>query len=323
MSGPDGHDSGSRTWPDFVRLAASTPPRLAVPRVADLAPLSLSGRQAFTRTVERFAAAGVQTAEIDISPLLEAAKLLYDGALVAERYAAVGPFIARHRQDVDPSVATIILKAAHIAAYQLVIHQAVVEENKVVAASVLKGFDALLLPTAPELPDIAAVQGDPLGVNRHVGTYTNFVNVLDMAAIAIPAEELEEGPFGVSIVTQAFGDQVALDLAALLLEEPAPPPNVDSARYLLLPPAPNDPQLRQQLAAQGARALGEHRTAPAVSAGAPRQPRGNIETPEIAELWTISLGGLSRLLADRPTPIALFQVLLDNGSTALQLKTQS
>ncbi|MFJ9821028.1 allophanate hydrolase [Streptomyces sp. NPDC101151] len=319
MSGPDSHDPASRAWPDFVRLAASTPPHLAVPRAADLAPLSPPGRRAFARTVERFTTAGAQTTEIDISPFLDAAKLLYDGALVAERYAAVGEFIAGHRQDVDPSVAAIILEAAHIAAHQLATHQGVVEETKVIAAAALKGCDALLLPTAPELPEVTAVQQDPLGINRHIGTYTNFVNVLDMAALAVPADELEEGPFGVSIITHAFGDQIALDLAALLLREPPPPPYVDTARYLLLPPVTPDPRLRQQLVVQGARLLGEHRSASAISEGTPVQLQKSGTTPETTELWAISLGGLSRLLTDHPGPIVLSTVSLNDGSTALHL----
>jgi allophanate hydrolase len=85
--------------------------------------------------------------------------------------------------------------------------------TRVTAAEILAGCDALLLPTAPRLPSIAEVAADPLGVNRELGTYTNFVNLLDMAAIAVPAGRADGNPFGVSVITRAFDDRVAYDIA--------------------------------------------------------------------------------------------------------------
>lgn len=112
MTGPDDGDPRSRAWPDDVRLAAPSRPRIAVPREEDLAPLSDGGRAAFAAAVKQVEAAGATTAVVDVSPLLLAARLLYDGALVAERYAAVGEFIAGDPSAADPTVAGIILGAA-------------------------------------------------------------------------------------------------------------------------------------------------------------------------------------------------------------------
>ncbi|MFD4551892.1 allophanate hydrolase [Streptomyces sp. NPDC058466] len=321
MAGPDAHDPGSRAWPDLVRLAAPQPARLAVPRDGDLSPLSAAARSAFDAAVETFNAAGVQTTVIDASPFLEAAKLLYDGALVAERYAAVGEFISRHRDDVDPSVATIILDAGHIAAHQLVSHQAAVEESKAIAAAALSGHDALLLPTAPEHPSIAAVRHDPLGTNRHLGKYTNFVNVLDMAALAVPAGEADGGPFGVSVVTRAFDDQIALDLAALLLNEPAPPPYGDTTVHVMVPSTHPHSTLREQLIAHGGRLLQEGQRPPGAATAQSRRTahRESARPPTDADHWAVSIGGLGRLLVDLPMRATLEHVPWPDGSPAVFL----
>jgi allophanate hydrolase len=81
----------------------------------------------------------------------------------------------------------------------------------------------LVLPTAPRQPTLAEVAADPLAVNRELGAFTNFVNLLDLSAIAIPAGECDGGQFGISLVGPAFADQVLADLAAELLDEPPPP----------------------------------------------------------------------------------------------------
>src|SRR5262249_45327710 len=109
IAGPDVADPGSRAWPVSGRLAAGPQPAVAVPAVDGLAPLSPPARTAFRAAVD--AMPGVRVSEVDISALLEAAKLLYDGALVAERFAAVGEFIAAHQDEADPTVAGIILAA--------------------------------------------------------------------------------------------------------------------------------------------------------------------------------------------------------------------
>ncbi|MFD7708659.1 amidase family protein [Streptomyces sp. NPDC059786] len=180
----------SRTWPDAVRLAAPQRPRIALPRDEDLAPLSDEARAAFHTAAGQLRETGAETSIIDVSPLLEAARLVYDGALVAERYAAVGEFIARDPEAADPTVAGIILAAAALPAHALATDQERLDHFRTAAAGLLSGFDALLLPTTTDHPTIAAVQADPVGINKRLGTYTNFVNLLDMAAVAVPGVHL-------------------------------------------------------------------------------------------------------------------------------------
>ncbi|MBO9553048.1 allophanate hydrolase [Cellulomonas sp.] len=208
---------GARTWPVDVRLGLRAAPVVAVPRVADLAPLSPGWRTAFASAVAAVSATGASVRVVDVSPMLDAARLLYDGAILAERYDAVGPFLAAGPADADSTVASIILAGAAIPAAEYVADRARLDAARAAALAALDGCDLLLLPTTTEHPTIAAVQADPVGINRRLGTYTNFVNLLDLAAVAVPAGEADGGPFGVTVVSRAFDDQLALDLAARLL----------------------------------------------------------------------------------------------------------
>ncbi|RKE23526.1 allophanate hydrolase [Streptomyces sp. TLI_171] len=333
MIGPDPADPRSRTWPDAVRLAAPQRPRVALPRDEDLAPLSDEARAAFHAAAGRLRDTGAETVVTDVSPLLECARLLYDGALVAERHAAVGEFIARHPEAADPVVAGIISAAGTLPAHALAADQERLDHFRAAAARLLAGFDALLLPTTTEHPTIAAVRADPVGINKRLGTYTNFVNLLDLAAVAVPAGEADGSPFGISIITRAFDDQTGLDLAARLLGEagesagraraPLPGTGVDLAVFGA---HRHGQPLNHQLTGLGARYAGDVRTAAAYRLTAlatePPKPgvirvgadRGGAIT---GERWTLSPAALGRFLAELPAPMSLGRIQLDDGSWVL------
>ncbi|WP_431773920.1 allophanate hydrolase [Streptomyces cucumeris] len=331
MTGPDEADPRGRAWPDDVRLSAPPNPRIAVPRDEDLAPLSDQARAAFHETVKRLEHAGAHTAVIDVSPLLEAAKLLYDGALVAERYAAVGDFIAQDPTAADPTVGAIILAAAGLPAHALVDDLERLDGYRAAARRILSGFDALLLPTTTGHPDIAAVQADPVAINARLGTYTNFVNLLDLAAVAAPAGEADGSPFGVSVITRAFEDQVAIDIAALLTAEQAPVPYPANGVDLAVFGAHLRHQpLNHQLTDAGARFRGEIRTAPAhrliaLDTTPPKPGLLRVPPPDGAaitgERWTLSPTALGHFLAALPAPMFLGRLELADGSWVLGFHT--
>ncbi|NKI45315.1 allophanate hydrolase [Streptomyces physcomitrii] len=327
MTGPDEGDPRSRDWPAGVRLAAPARPRLAVPRAADLAPLSPGARAAFATALDRLAAAGARTEVLDVSPLLEAARLLYEGALVAERYAAVGEFLEGRPADADPTVAKIVLAAASIPAAALAADQERLDIFRARAGRLLDGFDALVLPTTTGHPSLAEVAADPVGVNSRLGTYTNFVNLLDMAAVAVPAGEADGTPFGVSVISRAFEDQAALDIAALLTGERSAPPYPGTGTDLAVFGAHLRGQpLNPQLTALGARFAGELRTAPdyrlfALGTVPPKPGLVRVAPGKGAALtgerWTLSPAALGRFLAELPPPMALGRIRLDDGSWVL------
>ncbi len=140
-----------REWPSDVRLAAPPSPVVAVPN--ELPELDREWRAAFDAAVGRLTDAGARIVTVDIAPFLAAAKLLYDGALVSERYAAVGEFIDAHPDAaLDPTVRRIISAARDIPAHRLVRDRREVNRLRAVAMAALDGVDALVVPTAPMHP---------------------------------------------------------------------------------------------------------------------------------------------------------------------------
>jgi allophanate hydrolase len=153
--------------------------------------------------------------EIDFTPFQRAAELLYSGPFVAERYAAVGAFVAsRPESDLDPTVRSIILGGAKYSAVDLLNAEYELQALRAKVNRIFEGIDALLLPTAPTIYRIEEVRRDPVQLNSRLGFYTNFVNLLDLCAVAMPAGAREDGlPFGVTIMAPAFSDAKLLRLA--------------------------------------------------------------------------------------------------------------
>lgn len=324
MSGPTPLDPGSRSWPSTVRLAAPPAPSVAVPREEDLAPLSGQARAAFAAIVSELADQGARIGEIDLRPFLDTATLLYDGALVAERYAAYGEFIEAHPGSADPTVATIALGAKHIGGPAFVRDQQRVLAMRARTMASLAGFDAMLLPTAPTHPSIDAVQADPIGVNSLLGTYTNFVNLLDMAAVAVPAGAADGGRFGVSLIVRAFDDQVGIDIAAKLTEEkhPVEPYPTGGVPLVVFGAHLTGQPLNHQLVDAGARLIGPVTTSPSYRMYAlpgPIPKPAVVRTPAgtgvglLGELWQVAPARLGEFLSDLPTPMTLGKVELSDG----------
>ena len=321
MVGLSSSDPSGRAWPADVPLALRAAPVVAIPRDEDLAPLSPSWRDAFAAAVEAVRATGARTVEVDVSPMLTAARLLYEGAIVAERYEAVGEFLASSPPDADPTVAAIIAAGRAVSAADYVADRATLAAATAQTLEILDGADLLLLPTTTEHPTIAAVQADPVAINRRLGTYTNFVNMVDLAAVAIPSGEVDGGPFGVTVLARAFEDQRAIDLAARLLGGGGEL-IVDGGVDLLVVGAHLRGQpLNPELEALGARFVGSVRTSAAYRLVAldttPRKP-GLVRTgdgaPIAGEVWRVSSGALGRFLAALPAPMSLGRVELEDGT---------
>jgi len=222
MAGPDGVDAlAARAVPVVDPAPAS--PVLAVPRAADLDALAPLWRSAFDTTVTALRAAGWTLREVDLTPFLDAARLLYDGAFVAERYAAVGALVDAAPAGLDPVVARIIGAAGALPAHRYAADLVTLAELRVVAEAELAGADALLLPTTTHHPTLAEVAAEPVAVNSRLGTFTNFCNLFGYAAVAVPVDPGVPGErVGVSVLTRGSADGAALDLAGRLLAVAGP-----------------------------------------------------------------------------------------------------
>jgi allophanate hydrolase len=318
----------AREWPSDVRLAAPPSPVVAVPN--ELPELDRDWRAAFDAAVGRLTAAGARIVTVDIAPFLAAAKLLYEGALVSERYAAVGEFIDAHPDAaLDPTVRRIISAARDIPAHRLVRDRREVDRQRSVAMGALDGVDALVVPTAPMHPRIDEVAADPVGVNSRMGTYTNFCNLFDLCAVAVPSGTAGQAQFGITVLARAFEDAVALDVAALVTGDQAPvdvwPLAVaDSVDLVVFGAHLRGGPLVHQLIDLGARWAGEVTTAPhyrmSVLPTVPakpaitRVPDGAAGTALLGHRWLLSPAALGRFLAALPAPMQLGKVEFDDGT---------
>ena len=305
--------------------------RLAVPLPTQLEDLADGWARAFGDVVSRLRAVGAQVTEVDIAPLLEAASLLYGGAFVAERYAAVGEHIAA-RQDLigdtlDPVVATIILDGAKHDAAAYFADRERLDQFAAAAAVTLAGFDALLTPTTTAHPTLGEVRADPVGVNARLGRYTNFCNLLDLAALAVPGGTLATGTFGVMLTGPAGSDDRLARIAQLY-------DHADTDTDLLVVGAHLSGQpLNHELLAAGGVLIGPAATAPSYRLYAldtvPPKP-GLVAVPGAdppgpapagasiaAELWRLPAAGLARFMAGLARPMTIGRVRLDDGREVL------
>ena len=163
--------------------------------------------EAYDAALDKLASLGANIVEIDIKPFYEAARLLYEGPWVAERYLVAKALIASAPEALHPVTRQIILAGAHRTAADTFAAFDRLEELRRGAARTFRSIDALALPTAPTIYTVVQVLDDPIGLNSRLGTYTNFANLLDLCALAVPAAMRDDGvPFGISLLAPAGQD---------------------------------------------------------------------------------------------------------------------
>ena len=171
-------------------------------------------RAAYAHAVDALAALGGEAVRFDYEVFRSAASLLYSGPWVAERTAAVKEFAAQHPDAFDPTVGAIIRGGERYSAVDAYEGAYKLREIQRKTDVVWNEVDFLLLPTAPTAYKISEVLAAPVELNSRLGYYTNFVNLLDLAAVAIPAGMMGNGlPFGVSLIGKAFTDDGLLEMA--------------------------------------------------------------------------------------------------------------
>jgi allophanate hydrolase len=157
---------------------------------------------------------GWSVGEFDYRPFREAASLLYAGSWVAERYAAIQPFLESQADAIHPVVRQIIEGATRFTAVDTFRSQYRLAALARETESTWKSYDALLLPTAGTIYTIEQMLADPIQLNSNLGRYTNFMNLLDLSGLAIPAGKRKDGlPFGVTLFSRAWTDGSLLSLA--------------------------------------------------------------------------------------------------------------
>lgn len=198
---------------DFGRAAGF---RFGLPMAKDLEFFGNSeAARLFSASVERMKTLGGVPVEIDLTPFLETARLLYGGAWVAERYLAIRDFFDTQAEQVFPPVREIIAGGKPQTAADAFAGLYRLRALKAQCDTVWNDIDVLLTPTAGTIYSIQAMQADPIRLNANLGYYTNFMNLLDLAATAVPAGFQADGlPFGVTLIAPPHQDAPLLHLAA-------------------------------------------------------------------------------------------------------------
>ncbi|WP_227753822.1 MULTISPECIES: allophanate hydrolase [Ramlibacter] len=329
------------------RLALASRPFPAAFRFGVPSPLQFFGdtlaQAAFADAVRRLQDLGGTPVEIDYAPLAEAASLLYGSALVAERHAAIRDFFDTHESEVIEPVRSIIAAGRQYSASDFVQAQLRLRELAQRVQPMWERMDLLLVPTAPTHYTIAAMQADPVALNRNLGEYTNFVNLLDYAALSVPSSLRPDGlPFGITLIGPCGSDwqlaelgqryHHASGLAQGATGEPLPAPVAIPG----LAPEPvvqvavvgahlSGMPLNGQLTERGARLLRSDRTAPdyrffALPGSTPPKPGLVRVAPgtghRIAlEIWEMPLAHYGSFVALVPPPLGMGTLTLDDGRT--------
>jgi allophanate hydrolase len=293
----------------------------------------------FAASIEQLKGLGGEAVEIDFAPFLEAARLLYEGPWVAERYSVAGALIEQQPDAVLPVIRAVLEKAPGTTAVDAFRAQYRLQALKALCDKIMADVDCVLTPAYPRPVTLAELQAEPVARNADLGYYTNFMNMLDYAAVAVPAGFMANGlPWGVTLFGRVFTDQYLLSLAAALqrqhalplagkrsLEPGAPATSArnDRARLVVCGAHLDGLPLNWQLKRRGGRLLEATHSSPdyqlyALAGGPPLRP-GMLRVAEggvaiAVEVWELPSAELGSFLTGIPAPLGLGKVQLADGS---------
>lgn len=283
----------------------------------------------YEHSIRTFESLGVEIVEVDIEVLKKAALLLYAGPWVAERTAAIGDFLETNPDSMDPVVRSILQSGKGISAVDAFNAQYEIAALKRSTDLMWNEIDVLLLPTAPTIYRVTEMHASPVLLNSNLGIYTNFVNLLDMSAIAIPAGYRQNDTgFGVTLIGPAWTDRALMDVASTFLD----------ARTLDRPIVAGQTQQRVKLAVVGAhlaemplhwqltsrsaKFVGAASTSPsyrlfAMNESTPPKP-ALVHSPDgraiAVEVYELDFDQFGSFVAEVPSPLAIGTVTLADGT---------
>jgi len=335
----DSTDGYSRAAPTSSQYFSSTP-RFGIPSNPKWFG-DTEAQLAWEKSLAQLKAFGAELVSVDYTPMLTLAQLLYGGAWVAERHAVVADFMAEHTNDMNAVVRGIIEKAKNFSAtdaYRSEYRRAdLAREIQLLMAE----FDALLVPTSPRHPTISDVEAAPVDVNSQLGTYTNFVNLADCSALALPAVMRNDGlPFGITLIASAWQDaalvafgkkwQSFIELPLGNTKKPAPnfiPETKAPAGYVRLAVVgahltgmPLNTQLQERNAifvestftSNSYRLFALPNTTPP-KPGLIRNKTGETGAEIIVELWDVPVQHFGSFVALIPAPLGIGTLTLNDG----------
>lgn len=338
--GYDAKDAYSREFPAAAALPNSAALRLAVPDKLEFFG-DTQAEAAFTTALETWRALGAELTPIDFAPFSELAALLYEGPWVAERYTAVESLLQRDPKALQPVLQSILAGATKFNAVDTFKYE---YRRAALARRIndsLQGFTALIVPTTPSIYTIAQVMDDPIKLNSRLGTYTNFTNLADLSALALPATFREDGlPAGVTLIAPAWQDpalatlgkrwqqHLSLPLGATgralssVANEVKPAAPATTVRLAVVGAHLTGMPLNHQLTSRQSAFVERCRTASsyqlyALANTTPPKP-GLVKAttggaPIEVELWDVPLDRFGSFVAEIPAPLGIGSLELEDG----------
>jgi allophanate hydrolase len=341
MAGLDAADSFSRNRPLAAMSAFPGQLKLGVPPAGQLIFFGDKASEAAYRdALQRWTSLGATLVEFDLEPFYETARLLYEGPWVAERYLVIRDLLASAPEAIHPVTREITIAGARLSAADTFAALYRLQALHKSSERAFAGIDALVLPTAPTAYSTAQVLANPIELNSRLGTYTNFVNLLDLCGLAIPAAIRPDGiPFGITLLAPAGRDaQLAsigrvfhADTELTLGSKGAPQPPLaalpakmsgDEIALAVVGAHLSGMVLNGELKALGGRLLEATTTAAdyklyALDTTPPKPGMLRVETGAGSsielELWALSAASFGKFVAAIPPPLSIGTVRLADG----------
>ncbi len=283
----------------------------------------------FSDSLEKLKSLGASVIELDFSPFYAVAEMLYEGAWVAERYTVVEDLMRNTPDVLHPTTAKIIGAAETLSAADAFRGIYRLKELERAAQELMDQVDLLCVPTIPTFYSVADLKADPVTPNSNLGTYTNFVNLLDMCGIAVPSEPRSDGrPGSITLLAPSGQDALVASLASTFAGETtaaAPKSATETEIAVAVCGAHmSGMALNHELTSRGGRLLEATRTAPryrlyALAGGPPQRP-GLLRIEKGAkielEVWALPKSAVGAFLQGIPSPLSIGTVELENGSKA-------
>lgn len=282
----------------------------------------------FEASLARLETLGARLVPLDFSPFYDVAQMLYDGAWVAERYTVVEDLMRAAPEALHPTTAHIIGAAERLSAADAFRGLYRLKELGRAAQAAMAGLDMLCVPSVPTFYGLADLAADPVTPNSNLGTYTNFVNLLDMCGIAVPAGPRSDGrPGSITLLAASGRDAEIASVASAFADTPigaAPAPNDGEIALAVCGAHMSGMALNHELTSRGARLLEATRTAPryrlyALAGGPPFRP-GLLRIEKGAaielEVWALPKTALGSFVAGIPAPLSIGTVELAGGASA-------
>lgn len=330
MAGYDDADPYARNIP--VAPLRPTPPAVSV-GVPNSATRKFFGdtvqAAAFEADLDALRQRGARIVELDFTPFYDVANMLYEGAWVAERHSVIETLLSETPEAVHPVTRAIIGKAEGLSATDAFRGMYRLAELRRICAPLIASVDMLAVPTIPTFYTLADLEADPVTPNSNLGTYTNFINLLDMCALAVPTAPRADGRPGSLTLLAPAGQDTRLVAEAMALHgqtvvAPTALPD-DEITIAVCGAHMSGLPLNHQLTQLNAHFLKATQTAPcytfhALAGGPPERPglvRAETGGASIAlELWSLPKTALGHLMCKIPAPLGLGSIELSDGSRA-------